>query len=375
MKNIFNHQSFQLIKALFLEAIREPAVLFWGIIFPILMAVGLGAAFTKKADVTRRVAIIENALPDSSSATRMFLNEFATSTKPQGDEKFTYKLFMPDEKLGNTTFLFKITSWDSALVLLKRGTINVILKDSADFLTYHFDPSNPDAQLTYLKLSGVVNHSTQIKSVENPAVQTLTGIGTRYIDFLIPGLIAMGIMMSCMWGISYGIIEKRDKKLLRRLVATPMKKSYFLTALIGVRVAMNLLEGLLLILFSYFVFHIQIQGSWMALLLVFITGNISFSGIAVFISSRTDKSEVGNGLINFIVTPMMVLSGIFFSYHNFPDWSIPIIQKFPLTVMADDMRSIFIEGARLGTVALHSFWMGFTGLIFFILGLKIFRWH
>jgi len=378
MNNLFKHQSFQLFKALFFETTREPAVLFWGIIFPILMAVGLGAAFTKKADVTRKVAIIEhpkNLNQNNPVATDRFLTQFATAIESSRADSFTYQLSIPDKKLGNTTFLFEKTSWDHALVLLKRGTINVILKDSSDQLTYHFDPSNPDAQLTYLKLSGVINGNIVIESANNSNVDPLTGIGTRYIDFLIPGLIAMGIMMSCMWGISYGIIEKRDKKLLRRLVATPMKKRYFLMALIGVRVLMNLIEGLLLFVFAYFAFHIRIQGSLTALVMVFVAGNLAFAGIAVLLSSRTAKSEVGNGLINAIVTPMMVLSGVFFSYHNFPDWSIPIIQKFPLTIMADDMRSIFIEGAGFMDVALHTFWMALTGLLFFAIGLKIFKWH
>jgi ABC-type polysaccharide/polyol phosphate export permease len=102
---------------------------------------------------------------------------------------------------------------------------------------------------------------------------------------------------------------------------------------------------------------------------------MAFTGMAVFIASRTAKNEVGNGLINAVVMPMMVLSGIFFSYHNFPDWAIPYIQKFPLTVLADDMRSIFIEGAGFAQVSLHSLIMALTGIVFFALGLKIFKWH
>jgi len=341
------------------------------------MAVGLGAAFSKKIDVTRKVAIIEYVGTQNiqAIATEKFLNEYATETNSESKSTFKYKLTIPDTKLGNTTFLFEKTNWDNAMVLLKRGTVNVILKDSADQLVYHFDPSNPDAQLTFLKLSGVIRGTIKITDSDNGSIIPLTGIGTRYIDFLIPGLLSMGIMMSCMWGLSYGIIEKRDKKLLRRLVATPMKKRYFLMALIGVRIVMNLIEGVLLIVFAYFAFGIKIQGSIPALLMVFVAGNLAFAGIAILLSSRTARSEVGNGLINAIVTPMMVLSGIFFSYHNFPDWSIPIIQKFPLTIMADDMRSIFIEGAGIAEVALHTFWMALTGLLFFAVGLKIFKWH
>lgn len=178
-----------------------------------------------------------------------------------------------------------------------------------------------------------------------------------------------------MWGLSYGMIEKRSKKLLRRMVATPMKKSYFLISIMTVRMVMNFLEAVLLILFAWLVFDITIQGSIVALLAIFISGNIGFAGLAFLISSRTAKTEVGNGLINVIVMPMMIFSGIFFSYHNFPDRIIPFLQKLPLTLVADGMRSIFIEGAGFGEVAVSVAILLIGGTVSFALGLKMFRWH
>ena len=159
------------------------------------------------------------------------------------------------------------------------------------------------------------------------------------------------------------------------MVATPMKKSNFLIAMITVRVVMNLMEATLLVLFTWLTFGITIQGNIPALLSVFIAGNIAFAGIAVFVSSHTSKTEVGNGLINVVTMPMMVLSGIFFSYHNFPEWSISFIQKLPLTMMADGMRSIFNEGAGWTETGLYTSVMFLTGMVFFIAGLKIFKWH
>ncbi len=181
--------------------------------------------------------------------------------------------------------------------------------------------------------------------------------------------------MSSMWGISYGIIEKRSKKLLRRLVATPMKKSHFLIALITVRVTMNFVEAFALILFALIAFNITIQGSISALILLFIAGNIAFAGIAVFVSSHTSNTEVGNGLINAVVMPMMILSGIFFSYQNFPDWGVKIIRTLPLTMMTDGVRSIFNEGAGYNEVAIPILVLSAIGILFFTAGLKIFKWH
>jgi ABC-2 type transport system permease protein len=378
MNKLFRlNQLWQLTLAQFKEITREPGVLFWGILFPILMSLGLGLAFTKKADVVRKVAVSRsNEISDQgTSELYRFLEMKCKKQQSDNKEDFNWQYELKDDKLGNTLFLFYEMDWNEAMVMLKRGNVNLILKSNNGKTEYHFDPVNSDAELTYLKLRNIIG-SGEILSVENTSeIKPLTITGTRYIDFLVPGLITMGVMMSSLWGISYGIIEKRSKKLLRRLVATPMKKSHFLIALITVRVAMNFIEALVLLLFAIITFNITIQGSISALILMFIAGNIAFAGIAVFVSSHTSNTEVGNGLINAVVMPMMILSGIFFSYHNFPDWSVKVIQVLPLTMLTDGIRSIFNEGAGYNEVALPVLILSATGIIFFGAGLKIFKWH
>jgi ABC-2 type transport system permease protein len=373
------NQLWQLIIALFREIIREPGVLFWGILFPILMSLGLGIAFTKKTDVTRKIAVINiSGVADVIAHNTMvdgFLQKKCEKNNDTKEGEWQWKYTIMDEKLGNSIFLFYSMNWDEAMKLLKRGTINVLLTGKNDSVEYHFDPMNSDAELTYLKISSIIGNGglTEVKNLSE--IRPLTISGTRYIDFLVPGLITMGVMMSCMWGISYGIIEKRSKKLLRRLVATPMKKSHFLIALISVRIIMNIIESAVLLIFALIVFKMQVQGDLTALLLLYIAGNIAFAGIAVLVSSHTSNTEVGNGLINFVVMPMMILSGIFFSYQNFPDWSISVIKYFPLTMLTDGVRSIFNEGAGYPEVALPILILTSIGVIFFTVGLKIFKWH
>jgi ABC-2 type transport system permease protein len=374
------NQLWQLIIALFREIIREPGVLFWGILFPILMSLGLGLAFTKKADVTRKVVIISNSENPIEGTENTNLTDFLKMKceKNMSGEKgvWGWKYIIKDEKLGNTIFLFYDMEWDEAMRLLKRGTVNVLLLTGLNgSVEYHFDPMNPDAELTFLKLSNEIGQGEILAVKTNAEIKPLTVTGTRYIDFLVPGLITMGVMMSCMWGISYGIIEKRSKKLLRRLVATPMKKSHFLIALITVRITMNSIESLVLFLFALFAFRLTIQGNISSLIFMFLAGNIAFSGIAVFVSSHTSNTEVGNGLINFVVFPMMVLSGIFFSYQNFPEWSLTVIKNLPLTILTDGIRSIFNEGAGYHEVALPILILLVTGVLFFTAGLKLFKWH
>src|SRR5450759_445911 len=373
------NQLWQLILALFREIIREPGVLFWGILFPILMSVGLGLAFTKKADVIRKVAVINSTersiTVSDTNIIENFLLKSCEKNNSTDKKAWQWKYIKKDEKLGNSIFLFYNMEWDDAMKFLKRGTINLLITGQNNSVEYHFDPMNADAELTFLKLSSIIGKGEIISAQSNSEIKPLTVTGTRYIDFLVPGLIGMGVMMSSMWGISYGIIEKRSKKLLRRLVATPMRKSHFLIALITVRITMNFIESLVLFLFALFAFKMTIQGNISALILMFLAGNIAFAGIAVLVSSHTSNTEVGNGLINFVVFPMMVLSGIFFSYQNFPEWSLPVIKNLPLTMLTDGIRSIFNEGAGYNEVALPILILIATGALFFFVGLKIFKWH
>lgn len=373
MINLFK-QIWQLTVALFREITREPAVLFWGIVFPILMSLGLGLAFTRKGDVIRKVALITDSAVYENPTIQTFLDDISQKNT-EGKENWQYRFEIPDEKLGNSVFLLYDMMWEDAMKLLKRGTINVLISASADSVQYHFDPMNSDAELTYLKLSNIIGNGGKRNEHAATEIRPLTITGTRYIDFLVPGLITMGVMMSCMWGISYGIIEKRSKKLLRRLVATPMRKSHFLVALISVRIVMNVIESLALLIFALFAFKMKIQGDIVSLVLVYLAGNIAFAGLAVLVSSHTSNTEVGNGLINFVVMPMMVLSGIFFSYQNFPDWSHGFIKALPLTMMTDSFRSIFNEGSGIADVFLPIIIMTATGIAFFTAGLKIFKWH
>lgn len=363
-----------LILALFREILREPGVLFWGILFPILMALGLGLAFTQKADIIRKVAIVSKSEGSDNSTLSEFLR-YCENNNNKERELWRWKYVTSNEKLGNSVFLFYEMEWEEGIKLLKRGTINVLLSEANGSVEYHFDPMNTDAELTYLKLSNIIGKGETIPVTANTEIRPLTVTGTRYIDFLVPGLITMGVMMSSMWGISYGIIEKRSKKLLRRLVATPMKKSHFLIALITVRVIMNLIESGILLVFAILVFNLEIQGDISALILMFLAGNIAFAGLAVFVSSHTSNTEVGNGLINFVVFPMMILSGIFFSYQNFPEWSLPVIRNLPLTTLTDGIRSIFNEGAGYREVTMPILELMAIGVVFFSAGLKIFKWH
>jgi len=199
--------------------------------------------------------------------------------------------------------------------------------------------------------------------------------GSRYIDFLIPGLMAMSIMNACLWGIGWSLIDLRIKKLLRRMVATPLRKPIFLLSHGLNRMILSAAELLLLYVFAYYYFGIIIQGSLWALLLVFLCGYSAFAGIAVLISCRAQNTHSGNGLINLVSLPMLVLSGIFFSYHNFPEWVTQYVEVLPLTMLANSLRGIITEGIGLYDVILPSIGLVGIGCVCFALGLRFFYWH
>ncbi|MCF8025336.1 MAG: ABC transporter permease, partial [Desulfobacteraceae bacterium] len=372
------YQLCHLTVAHFKELIREPAVIFWGIVFPMLISLGLGMAFTQKGGIEHHVGVIaeKEASETGDLQIKDFLSRHAEKFSDAENRFQGYRLVIENPQMGNTTFIFTETDWSSAIVRLKRGRLNLIVEDTGGGIRYHFDPSNPDAELAYLKLSKVLEGGSSVQKPEVARkIEPLTVTGTRYIDFLVPGLIAMGAMMSCMWGISYGMIDKRSKKLLRRMVATPMRRSHFLIALMAVRIAMNIIEAVLLFVFAWLVFDISVKGSIPALAVIFLSGNIAFCGLAIFVSSRTANTEVGNGLINAVVLPMTVLSGIFFSYYNFPEAVVPIIRKLPLTLFTDGIRSIFTEGAGFAQTGFSSIILLAFGAFFFSIGLRVFRWH
>ncbi len=366
MKNSL-HSLWQLISINYKEFLREPGILFWSLAFPVLMAWVLGIAFTKRAESVQTIPFV------SSPAMVTKLDSFLTETEKITTSNHTVYQKTFDNKLGKLTFRLLPSTPDSAILMLKRGETSLIIQEQGDSVAYLLDPRNAEAKVNYLVLSSVMNHDPRIYNTGS--VKILSQSGTRYVDFLIPGLLALGIMNGFLWGIGYTLIEIRTKKLLRRMVAAPMKKSMFIFSHFFSRLTLSVFEALVLFCFGWFYFRIQIQGSISAFLLIFLAGSFCFAGIAILMGSRTSSSRVGNSLINVITLPMMILSGIFFSYHNFPEVVIPVIRKLPLTLLTDSLRSIMTEGTGIRENLSSAFILSGMGAVCFFLGLRIYKWY
>ncbi len=325
----------------FKEYFREPGILFWTLAFPAAMAWILGVAFSSDSAGAARVALVGG------------------SEAPLQAENFH---FIP-------------TNSQQARRLQRQGRVVLILEKTGATWRAHFDPRNTEAELVFLKLDRALQSKADPsrRAVIEP-VRT-TQKGNRYVDFLVPGLLAMGVMNSCLWGTGWSLIELRMKKLLRRMVASPMLRSEFLLSFFASRLALAFVEAFILFGFAKFYFDFVVQGSWAAFVLLFVAGNVCFWGMGVLLSSRAASARTGNGLINFVSLPMTIVGGVFFSYHNFPEWIAGVLQYVPIALLADGLRSVANEGVGVAAVLPASGILAVVGGLCFLVGLRFYRWY
>jgi len=333
----------QLALAHLRQFMRDPAIVFWAVLFPVVLAGILGVAFGPKTPTLRTVPVVDQSQGQHNTALEAM----------QG-------------------YTFSRTDEDNALRLIRQNKASIYLKlgESEDIEIVR-DPANSEAVVLAERLRAdwySQQSKTSIRSTD------IVAQGSRFIDFLIPGLLAFGIMNSCMWGVAWNLVEYRMKKLLRRLTATPMRRFDFVLSFVLARLVVTFAESLLLAVFAYFIFDVQVQGSILALFAMFFAGVYSFGGLAVLAGSRGDNTQVGNGIVNAITLPSTMLSGVFFSYQNFPEWAVPVLKWLPLSVVADSTRAIYNEGAGfIDTVPALAYLM-IAGSVCYALGIKIFRW-
>jgi ABC-type multidrug transport system permease subunit len=212
------------------------------------------------------------------------------------------------------------------------------------------------------------------KDVVATIVTTSSEPGSRYIDFLIPGLLGMNLMNSGMWGIGFALVDMRQRKLLKRFVGTPMRRGDFLLALMSSRLVLMIIEIGLLLTLGVLVFHMKVLGSVLAILFLGAVGAICFGGIGLLTASRAQKIESVSGLMNLVMMPMWIFSGVFFSYERFPAVIQPLIKALPLTALNDSLRASILEGTPLIHQWPRLLVMFFWGGVSFVLALKWFRW-
>jgi ABC-2 type transport system permease protein len=339
-----------LLLARMLEMKREPEIIFWVFGFPLLLALGLGIAFRNKpADITK-VAIVDG--PAAQDALSLI------NRSPQ-------KALIKAETLPEQRALqgFRLGKYDL-----------VIQADGSGGYLYHYDPARPESVLSRAEVDEALQSAAGRKDALATHATTSTEPGSRYIDFLIPGLLGMNVMNAAMWGIGFALVDMRQRKLLKRFVATPMRRSDFLLALASSRLVLMIIEVGTLLGFGVLVFHMRVLGSVPGILLLGAVGALSFAGLGLLTASRAQKIESVSGLINLVMMPMWIFSGVFFSYERFPAATQPFIKLLPLTALNDALRATILEGATLASQGGRLLILGVWGGISFLLALRIFRW-
>ena len=339
-----------LLMARMKEMLREPEILFWVFGFPLLLALGLGIAFRNKpADATSIVIV---AGPEAENTLALL------QRSPQKSLIRAEVLDAAQAQRG-----FRIGKYDL-----------VVESDGKGGLQYLYDPARPESVLSRAEVDDALQAAAGRKNLLSTSAVVSSEPGSRYIDFLIPGLIGMNVMNAAMWGVGFALVDMRQRKLLKRFVATPMRRSDFLLALASSRLLFMVIETGVLLGFGVLVFHMRVLGSVLAILFIGALGALGFSGLGLLTASRAKKIESISGLINLIMMPMWIFSGVFFSYERFPAAIHPLIHALPLTALNDALRATILEGATLSSQAGRMLVLLLWGGISFVLALRWFRW-
>jgi ABC-type multidrug transport system permease subunit len=338
------HPLYQLTLVRFREFLREPEAIFWAFVFPLVLAGGLGVAFRNRPAEVLNIVATTPALVRSLAG-----------------EKLLHVDALPPREAERTLLAGK-----AALLVEERP---------AGAVVFRYDDTNPEGRTARMLADNALQRAAGRRDPVPVSDRLLREAGSRYIDFLIPGLIGMNIMGSAVWSMGFTIVDARRKKLMKRLVATPMPRHYYLLSFVLSRLVLLVVEVAALLGFGVLTFGVPVRGSAIVVAALCVLASLSFGAIGLLIASRVQTMEAASGLMNAVMMPMWVLSGVFFSSARFPDAVQPLIRLLPLTAINDALRANMLQGTGftglLPELGVLTFWLAAC----FIAALKLFRWR
>ena len=330
------------------EFFRETEAVFWTFVFPIVLTVILALAFRNRPVERLPVAVVEGPGSVEVVAALGAAARFEVRVVPEAEA-------VQALRLGKV-----------ALVLLPRD---------GNAIEYRLDPSRSESALARHEADSAVQRAAGRADAVSVKTTLVSEPGSRYIDFLIPGLIGLGLMNGGMWGVGFHLVDMRIKRLLKRMLATPLRRGDFMLAQVGLRVVTALFEIAFLLLFARFALGVPILGSLVAIFAVGALGALCFGGMGLLLASRAQRIETVMGLMNVVTLPMTIGSGVFFSVERFPALVQPAIRLLPLTALIDALRAVISEGAPLVSQTTPLLILVAWAVLSFAAGLKVFRWH
>jgi len=340
------HPLWQLTAARFREFLREPEAVFWVFAFPVLLTCALGLAFRSQGRPDVIVGVISG--PEAAGLEQTLMKEPGVRVR-------TLDRSAADEAL-------------------RHGAIHVLVIPGNP-VTYELDPSRPESRVGRYVVDERLQAAAGRQSALTVTDRLVSVPGSRYIDWVVPGLLGMNIMGTGMWSIGFSVVQARTRKLLKRLMATPMRRSDYLLAQMLARLMFLVLEVAALLGFARFVFGIPVNGSWLTLTGFCLLGAVAFSGLGLLVASRAKTVEGVSGLVNLVMVPMWIFSGVFFASENFPDSMQPFISLLPLTALNQALRGVMIDGAGVGALLSQAAILGTWLMVGFVAALKLFRWR
>lgn len=355
----------ELISARVREFTRQPEAIFWSYFFPVLMVLALGVAFKNKPEQKITVDIEAGARADRIRALLSAADKLTVYVNHHDEARLRLRT-------GRTALV--ITGGPSAGG--PSGDKSTSNQSALENVEYVYDPSRPESALARMHADDALQRAAGRQDSLTVADRYVQEPGSRYVDFLVPGMLGMNIMAGGLWGVGFAIVYMRIRKLLKRLVATPMRRSHFLAGIMISRLIF-MIPGIFVILFcAWLAFDVRTQGSFLNVIVFILVGAFTFSGIGLLVACRANTIETVSGLMNLVMLPMWVFSGVFFSAENFPKFIQPLIFILPLTPLIDGLRATMLEAqpltapAQLIRLAVLSAW----GLVTFTLSLRLFRW-
>jgi len=348
----------ELVRVRLLEFLREPEVVFWVYGFPVLLVATLGIAYRERPVPAVRVDVADGPAAAADAA--------ALATPSAGTEPSVRPIAEGLERLrtGRT---------DLVAERVAAGAADAVPGAAAGF-RYHFDPARPESVLARDRAADALERASGRRDLLTAEDVPQTAPGGRYIDFLVPGLMALSLMSGGLWGVGFITVELRIRKLLKRFIATPMRRWQFLVSIMLGRMLLMIPEMLLLLLFARWTFGVRVFGSGWAVALLVLLGSLCFSGLGLLVASRAKTLEAVSGALNVVMLPMWLTSGVFFPRERYPEAVQPFLRALPLTALVDALRAVMLEGRPLpGCTADVATLLAWT-VAAFAVALRIFRW-
>ncbi|HNQ21573.1 MAG TPA: ABC transporter permease [Phycisphaerae bacterium] len=330
---------------------REPEAVFWTYGFPILLTVLLGIAFRNRPP--ERIIVDIEAGPGA---------EAVRGALAAGSADGAFDVLINEAEVCRER--------------LRLGKCAIVVSPATSEAppAYHYDPTQPASAYARVRVDDALQRSAGRADPLAVRDAPVTEPGSRYIDFLIPGLLGMNLMGGGMWGIGYVTVDLRVRKLLKRLVATPMPRGHFLLSMVGGRMAFVVPEIVVILLAGVLLFGFPIRGGWVSIFVVAFCGAVCFAGVGLLVACRAERLETVAGLLNVVMMPMWLLSGLFFSTSHFPDVLQPLVQALPLTQLLNALRAVILEGGSVTSQTVPLLYLLALGGVCFCLALRWFRW-